>query len=210
MYNVPYHANPDETHCVQAVFRMVIEYFTGEVKSWEELDRMTRKSPDKGTWLFPALVAFVRHGFAVVNIEPMDYRRFLDEGEEYLYEIMSPEAAEWYLAHSNLKEVSDDIPAFLETVHHEVREPTFDDIEHYLSNGYLVSCDVNARTLYGESGFSSHLVLVVGMDDAYLYINDPDVTDGKQWPVARATFAAALDETSANLTAFCNTRDTTQ
>ena len=52
MGKVPFFGNPDDTHCFQAVIRMLLKYQFSELEySWSELDRLTGKKEDSGLGL---------------------------------------------------------------------------------------------------------------------------------------------------------------
>lgn len=58
MKNVPFFANtPDDTHCVQASFRIILKYFLPERDfSYDQLDKMSRYRLGKSTWWPPMLL----------------------------------------------------------------------------------------------------------------------------------------------------------
>ena len=206
-YDIPFYPNPDETHCVQAVFRMVLKYFTWKEYSWEELDRMSHKVKDKGTWLFPALIEFAKLGIEIENVESFNYQKFYEEGEPYVRKYYRPVVANWYTKGSNLLDVKGFIPEYLKTVKNTIGSATIDDIEKYLTDGWLVACDVNAGVLVGEKGYDSHLVLVVGFDRGNLYLNDPYLPEEsyKDRKVSKRLFQKAWSsagEGTEGLTAF--------
>lgn len=95
---------------------MVLKYFTGKEYSWDELDRISHKTKDRGTWLFPALIEFVKMGFAIENVESFDYQKFYEEGESYVRKYYRPVVAGWYTVRSNLLDVKEFIPEYLKTV----------------------------------------------------------------------------------------------
>jgi hypothetical protein len=71
MKNVVFFANTaDGTHCVQATFRMMLKYFLPELDfNWQKLDKMSHKSPGKGTWWFPMVLEMKKVGLKTKYIE---------------------------------------------------------------------------------------------------------------------------------------------
>jgi len=44
MKKIPFYPNPDNTHCFQAVIKMILKYyFPKEEYSWKELEKLTGK-----------------------------------------------------------------------------------------------------------------------------------------------------------------------
>src|SRR5436190_24154795 len=112
MKQVPFFANTaDDTHCVQAAFKMMLKYYLPERDfSWEELDKMSHKVQGKGTWWFPIIVELERIGFKSKNIEIFDYQKYLELGDSYVLEVYGAEAGDYYINKSNLTEVKHLIP----------------------------------------------------------------------------------------------------
>jgi len=201
-YDVPFYPNPDDSHCVQATFKMVIKYFLEEDISFDELDRLSRKSPGKGTWTFPALIEMKKMGLRIKNIEPFDYQECSDCGECYVRKAYPAAQANYYIENSNLLEVVDAIPEFLKEVRHETREASIGELEQLLPEGWLVSCEINANLLSGKQGFNGHMVLVVGFDKENVYLNDPGLPGIKDRRVSKPDFLAASGGGGLTLTAF--------
>ncbi|MCB9965908.1 MAG: hypothetical protein H6855_07515 [Rhodospirillales bacterium] len=93
--DIPYYANPDHTHCMQACLRMGYEYFTPEKKwLWEELDLLTGHKPELTTWTMKSYIETERLGYDVVIYDPLDYVQFAAAPKEYIEEKFSPAYAE--------------------------------------------------------------------------------------------------------------------
>jgi len=73
---IPFYSNTkDDSHCVQAVFRLALEYFLPDQKfSWSRLDKITHKQVGKGTWWFPAVFEITALGLTFQYIEAFDYQ----------------------------------------------------------------------------------------------------------------------------------------
>ncbi len=205
-YDVPFYADTtkDETHCVQAVFRMVLKYFLLKRNyTWQQLDRITRKQKNKGTWFMAGLMYLSKLGFDLIDIESFDYLKFYKEGGDYIKKFFPKEIANWYLKYSNPLQERKRIPEFLERVKVEKRNASLKEIELWLRRRYLVACDINASVLEGKKGFESHAILVMGYDKKNFFIHDPIGIPDRR--VAKKLFKKACDKASAfgpNLTAF--------
>lgn len=174
VYDIKFYPNhPDGMHCSQAVFRSLFHYFFGEELSWEQIDKMTKTVPGKGSWTMAAEIELARRGVEVINIEPFDYARFSGEGVAYLKSKFSTNTVNYYLEKSNLLSVQGDIPKFLRMVQHETRRARVCDIDSMLDKGYLIGAEINARILNNKPGFSLHYVLLQGRENNTYMINDP-------------------------------------
>lgn len=168
-----YPNTPDNMHCSQAVFRSLFKYFFDEELSWEEIDKITKAIPGRGSWTMAAYIELANRDVEVVNIEEFDYQRFYNERVEYLKEIYNDDAIKYTLEKSNLLSVRDDIPEFLQKVKRIKRKATIKDFDKLLDNGYLVGTVLNSRVLNEKEGFSLHYVLIKEKEGNKYIINDP-------------------------------------
>lgn len=174
-YEVPFFENtPDDTHCFQASFRMILKYYMPEKDySWEDLDAHTGKVLNKATWPMAGMVWMEELGFAVEDVELFDYTRFVSEKESYIKEFFTS-AADWVLQNTDFRQESMYAQKLLSSsVRIEKRIPILEDIRKYLLDGSLCILTVNAKTLNQKEGFVGHAVVVVGFDDNGFIIHDP-------------------------------------
>jgi ABC-type bacteriocin/lantibiotic exporter with double-glycine peptidase domain len=188
----------DKMRCVQACLKMILKYFLPQRDfNWKQLDRITHKVPKKGTWWFAFYPELLELGFEVATYRKAEYfRNLLRKGLKYLYEVHPKRVAEWYLAHSNIKNVMYLIPIVLKKFRFSSRRASLKDVTKCLRAGYLLIADVNARTIHKKSGFASHAVVVTGFDRNNIYINDPANEIGKNMSVPRETFLKAWHDRS--------------
>lgn len=171
---VPFVENSkDDMRCVPAVFRMLNQHYLGKDLSWEEIDKIMKVIPGKGTWTFPGLTYFANKGLDVLVIEPVDYGKLYKEGESYLKTLFGEKTAKYYLERSNIASVIQFIPEFLKAVKHENRKATMEDIKKYLKDGCLIGVEVNSAILNNYEGFNLHYILLYGLDGENVVFNDP-------------------------------------
>jgi hypothetical protein len=195
MKAVPFFANtPDDTHCVQASFRIMLKYFLPERDfSYDQLDKMSQRQLGKGTWWPSLLMEAQRLGLAVKCIEGFDYEQFYRGGEEYVRQLYRPEAADYYLKQSNLMTIRPLVPEFLEKVSVEARAATFEDLDSLLDDGWLVGVDLNAAVLNDleRSDYVGHMVVIFNKDEAGLWLHDPGLKPMPNRHVSRQKFKSA-------------------
>ena len=168
---VPNHE--DGIHCVNAVFRMVHQYFFGKDLTWEEIDKLTRAVPGKGTWTFVGEMEFAKKGLQITNIETTDYEKLYKEGVNHLKTITGKENAAYYIEKTNVASVLSFIPEYLKWVKHETREAEIGEIVKFLKEGCLVGAEINSRILNKKEGFSLHFVLLYDFDGKNIVLHDP-------------------------------------
>lgn len=197
--DIPFVSNSsDNMHCVNAVFRMVHQYFFGKDLTWKEIDTLTHAVPAKATWTFVGEMEFAKKGLEVINIEPVDYKLLYKEGVGYLSNVVGKKTAEYYFQKSNIASVIQLIPEYLEYVKHETRRSSIDEIITFLKQGFLIGTEVNSETLNKKNGFDLHFVLLYDFDKENIILHDPGLPPIKKRKVSREEFKKCFAYEGAN------------
>jgi hypothetical protein len=171
---VPFFGNPDSTHCFQAVLMMALKYFYPcEDYTWDELDQLTGKKPDKWTWRTRALVELKRRGMDVVNWGNFDHKEFVERGASYLNDFFGVEKARIQIEHCDLEYEIENAREWVKVVQNKFGLPTLEDIRELLDIGYLVICNVNSKILNQQEGYSGHFVVIYDVEDDFVLMHDP-------------------------------------
>lgn len=206
MADVPFFGNPDDTHCFQAVIRMLLKYyFPKREYSWSELDELTGKKEELWTWPLHAMLRLKDMGFEMINMEDFDYHRFAQEGPSYLKERLGEEVGTAQIVHSDIPCEMKNAELFLQHFDYSPHIPGLDDLRKLLHQDFLVICNVNSCALNGHEGYIGHFVLVYGIDDNAVIIHDPGPPHRKARKVAHDLFVKAWafpTEKEKNLMAF--------
>ena len=175
MHQVSFYANTsDDSHCVQAAFRIMLKYFLPDQEfRYSELDRLTEKAGNQGTWWPPGLTSFTKMGLKVRAIEAFDYQQYYEQGQRYVLNHFGPEIGSWYLRHTNILNIKESIPEFLKTVDFECRAATMADIDELLAEGWLVGLELNSRRLHNLDGFVAHMVVIFSAKNGKYFMHDP-------------------------------------
>lgn len=170
----PFYENrQDDMSCMLAVYRSVIQRFTGKRLSWKELETLTGYRNGKAAWTLKALTELAHEGWDIKMFEPFDYAKYHEQGVPYLQEVFTKEEAEWQLKNSNIRDIRPLIPDFLRTVRHIKKQPTLDDIDAMVDEGRLVSLVLNSHVLNSKDGYLAHNVLVYAHDQNSYTFHDP-------------------------------------
>ena len=205
MKEVPFYPNhKDNMHCMLAAYRSVFDYFEHKKLSWEELEELTGYESKRAAWTVRALTIMARGSYDIRMIEPFDYARYLKEGLQYLSILMSQEKLDWMLKNSNILEMGEYIPDFLETISYECRLANNEDISNMLSEGRLVFVTLNAKVLNDESGYSDHAVLVIDEQRDSFIVHDPGLPPKPYRKVLKSKLFEARggEESTGEVTGF--------
>jgi 23S rRNA pseudouridine1911/1915/1917 synthase len=174
MKQVPFYGNhEDGMHCMLATYRSVLDYFLQKRFDWDAIEGLTGYKTGLAAWTVSSLPKMQAMGLDIRMIEPFDYQRYLNEGEEYLRTIYSPEEIYWYRKNTNILNIKDDIPEFLKHIKYECRRASLKDIDAMLSGDRLVFVTVNSKILNGSTGFVSHAILVLGKEGNDYVVHNP-------------------------------------
>lgn len=177
---------------------MIAQELLGRDYTWEEIDAIAHSVPGKATWTFPLESAFVKKGLHVKNIEPVDYAKLHSGGLDYFKTIVGKDSFEYTANKSNLESVLHLIPEFIDTVEHETRRASIEEIIDYLKEGKLVACSINARILNNKPGLSLHFVLLYDFDGENIILHDPGLPAIPSRKVSPADFEKAFAFDGAN------------
>lgn len=205
-----FHANFDDVHCMESCLRSIIEYFEpGAILSWDDIDRLSNKQPEKWSWPQFAAKNMLDRGYAVESICYYSDKEIIDKGvRQYLVDLQGEEAAEISIQNSVSPEKIEEACRALIShpkQNHKKKIPAIEDIRALLDKGCLIISMVNAKALNGKDGYAGHFVLIYGMDDAFIYMHDSGLPALPERKVTHADFLAAATspkETNWSLTGY--------
>lgn len=191
--DVPFFGNTDDnTHCYQAVIRMMLNYYLPQEDfSWEKLDKMSAKKKDKWTWPTQMLLNLKKEGFDIIVIDPFDFKTFVQRGEPFLLELWGKEMGEAQIHNSDIEHERALFRLYEKAITAEQRAPTLNDISQLLERGYLIECNINSRILNEQEGYAGHSILIYGMDAHSIYLHDPGLPHHPHRKVSKALFTKA-------------------
>lgn len=206
MKKVPFFANPDNQHCLQAGIKSILKYFLPDKDfSWKELEQLTDFVEGKGTWTNKVLVSLHEMGFDVVDISTFDIDAFITRGGDYLIERYGSEAGEYAVKMSNIPQEQATYKLVKKLNIHKHREPTLNNIKHLLDHGWLVCSTVNSKHLNDKPGFEGHFIVITGYDSSGLIIHDsgPDPLENRHVEYSKFNDTWSIpDKNSRLLSAF--------
>lgn len=193
----PFHGNrEDNMSCALATYRSLIEYFTGQNTSWDDVVKLQGYKPGIAAWTIKALTELSKNGWDIVMYEPFDYQKYLDNGIKYLYDQFGKEAADWQVKNSNVVEMKKYIPYFIGSVKHHKKNPTIKDIQGMIDDGRLVTLVLNSRVLNHREGYVAHSILIFDYDEDHFKFHDPGLPPQKSRVEKKSLVMKAAGESS--------------
>lgn len=190
--DVRFYENTDDTHCFQAVFRMILKhYWPNKDYSWEELEKITAKVEGLWTWPTAGMLWLHNNGFEVHTVETFDYARFVEKGSNYLMELFGEKVGQEQIDHSDLDQEIDFAEQIVGAGLCEPRTPEVPELKQHLDEKYLLICNVNSRALNGKDGYAGHFVLLTGYTDKGFVLHDPGLPPLENREVAFVDFEKA-------------------
>ncbi len=192
-YPVPFFSNtPDDTHCFQAVLRMILKYFyPNEEYSWDELDKISAKVKDLWTWPTASLIWLQEKGLEEKVISPFDYTSFIEKGGDFLIEKYGEEVGKAQIQHSVISQEQILAEKLLQKVSISKQIPMHSDIYELLEDGYVVTCNINSLKLNNREGYIGHFIIIKGISNGKLIIHDPGLPPLENRHVEPADFESA-------------------
>lgn len=193
--NIPFFESPDNNHCLQACLKMVLKHLMPEKEfSYSDLNKISKHIPDKWTWQGASLLYLTDLCFQVVNIENLNYKLFAKKGGEYLKTIWAPEVFEAQSKFSDLEQ--EQIIAQKLIINEKIKlinkDISLDDIINLINNDYIVMVSINPYVIRKEKGYSSHMVVINGIDDNHMVWHDPGPSGEKNKRTTISLFEKAI------------------
>jgi 23S rRNA pseudouridine1911/1915/1917 synthase len=108
-------------------------------------------------------------GLSVKTIRPFDYKRFIRERKDYLYDLYDNEEVEWQLEHTNVLDSIPYVSRFLAAIRPECRRATLHDIDDMLDQGRLVS----VTTVSAVDDHDDRMILIIDRTDKDYIVHMP-------------------------------------
>lgn len=190
--NVPFYANPDSTHCFQAVFRMILKHrWPDKDFGWEALEKITAKVDGLWTWPTAGILWLHENGFEVHDVEAFDYPAFIEKGDRYLIDLFGQKIGQAQIAHSDIAQEIAYAKQIVAADIADSRIPKIAELKKRLDERYLLICNLNSRILNNKEGYSGHFVLLTGYTDSGFVLHDPGSPPRKNREVRFARFERA-------------------
>jgi hypothetical protein len=201
----------ENMHCGPACWRMILETYTPE-KQWpfDEIDQIICKEPGKYTWGETFYPTMLEYGYRIHNISTWDHQQFIGRRWEYMRDRMGHEATEDQIKYA--PDIGFVIKSYSQILNHshwskEKRSATLGDIRHHLEKGAYVIVLVNGAEISGREGLEAHFVLIYGVDDDHVYLQNPGLPPMPEQKVPVDLFLKTWNFGNAEnyaLTAFYN------
>ncbi|MFO0920240.1 MAG: hypothetical protein U0451_01050 [Candidatus Saccharimonadales bacterium] len=200
MLAVPFYAafptpgHPEGVHCVETSLKMILKYFEpNRDYSIEELENITGKQPEKGSWSFQWSIWFVNHGYTVKHYSTFDFKAFMEQGINYIRQEYGNEVADWQEQNSDVEFARSQTKEYLDKVEIITKKLTIDDIRKEHGPHSLVKPMVNSRVLNNKEGYAGHSVVVLDVDDQNIWFHDPGLPAFENRKVSHRLFQEAMD-----------------
>lgn len=190
----PTPGHPEGVHCVETSLKMILKYFEPNKEySIKELEKITGKQPEKGSWSFQWSIWFTKHGYTVKHYTTFDFRSFMDEGIDYIRREYGDEVADWQAQNSDVEQARLLTKEYLNGVEVVAKKPTINDIRKEHSAYSLVKPMLNSRMLNNKEGYEGHSVVVIEVDDENIWFHDPGLPAFENRKVSHQLFQEAMD-----------------
>ncbi|MDF2460788.1 MAG: hypothetical protein K0S68_191 [Candidatus Saccharibacteria bacterium] len=207
--NIPFYPSfptkkyPEGEDCLQMCLKMMLGVLMpGREFTLTELERVTKKVPDGGTFATHYLIWLVDQGFEVKRWDTHDWAAFGREGIEYIRRVLGEEIAAYNAKIADVAAEQTVVPEFLRKVTIVPERPTVDTAERLLNDGWLVRIAVNQRLLNRRPGFVGHSVVLVGFEGDDVIFHDPGLPAHANRRESRAHFQQAMESYGSELDAI--------
>ncbi len=167
---------PDDRHCMQSTYTMVVQMLTGERISMSTSEHETGYIEGRGTWPFQSFLALANRGLCTVVDELFDAELFAkDARAALLKQNQNDQITEEMIATSDITlEMKRTSKCLINNqIHFTNSTPSLTSLKEALNLGAVVFAHVNSRVLNDKDGYIGHMVIVLGQVDDIIVLADP-------------------------------------
>ncbi len=163
---IPFYAQRSGNDCYQACLKMILRHFFPEQEyDWYKLDFITRHKPRYWTFEAQLLPALIERGLDVKLFATTPYQELNREIALKRYGVRGSQmidfkALEWAVPKLNDKSF-------------EKTKLSFDKVEAYFRQGFVVMLCIDQSQLWAGNKFSGHGVILTGLSQREATIHDP-------------------------------------
>ncbi len=171
---LPFYQHPGEGRCFQACLKAVLKVLQpNKDYDYEELDRISgRPRGNFGTWPVKPAIELNRMSFYVKYYSGVDAHRFISEGMKYLREILPSDVISRIHLES-FNEARRLAPEMLKKNLFEQKKVDFNFLLGELEKDrYPILMITTAPYNNQPSYFGEHFVVMLGLENEYIYIHD--------------------------------------
>jgi hypothetical protein len=171
--DIPFYRNDGGgDQCMQVAMKSVIEYYSGEDYSLEDLDQMTGRGKDQWTWTPQLVNVLYDLGLEVEYYSTVDGQR-LARDKSYFFEQYGEEA-ERLAEVVDLEIVINSIRKVMERGLFVKTKAEVQQVESAIDKGHVPLMLIDWNVLAGKEGeYQGHLVSVTGYDKDHFYYHEP-------------------------------------
>ena len=173
MIPVFYSNKPDDNHCLQASLLIVLNSL-GYSVSWKEINRLTSYDSRYYSWTITAASIISQYIPKAKFMTRIDYRKFADQGEQYLKQIWDENWFNTQQSHAS--------PGFIREQNFAKnfkgnyvllsKKPTVKKLTSLLKGNFLIAL-INPYIIRGEDGAAGHFVVVYSKFKNNFVYHDP-------------------------------------
>jgi len=171
---LPFYPHPGEGRCFQACLKAVLKILqpTSDY-DYDELDELSgRPRGNYGTWPVKPAIELSKKGFYVKYYSGIDANRFINDGMNYLREILPGDIIS-RIHLGSFNEARTLAPTMLKANLFEQRKVDFNFLQDELKNDRYPILMITTAPFTGQlSNFGEHYVVMLGLEGEHIYIHD--------------------------------------
>jgi len=184
--DIPFYRQSDSGNCMQTQIKMALKYYFPEKDfSFEELDRLTGRTPGKWTWTSQLLPVLLDNGLDAYYYSSSSYDGIKEGGKEYILEYYGKEDGQIMIDHTNFDSLYASIEKLEENEKFVNEKLDFSYIEKEFKKGHVIILVIDKNVLLGNNRpYSGHGITLTKINETHVSLHDsagtPNLTVKKE------------------------------
>ncbi|MBW2995235.1 hypothetical protein KY312_02695 [Candidatus Woesearchaeota archaeon] len=173
---IPFYMQSDLGNCMQTQVKMALKYYYPEKDfSFEELDKLSGRTPGKWTWTSQLMPILIDNNLDAYYYSTTPYNEIKQGGEEFILDYYGEEDGKVIVEQTNFEALYSSIDKLNNRFFQEKLD--FSEIEKEFKKGHVIILMVDKNILFGWQGpYAGHGIIITSINKTHATVHDSSGT----------------------------------
>ncbi|MBW2966791.1 hypothetical protein KY342_06840 [Candidatus Woesearchaeota archaeon] len=175
---IPFYRQSSSGNCMQTQVKMALKYYYPEKDfSFEELDKLSGRTPGKWTWTSQLLPVLIDNNLDAYYYSTTPYNEIKQRGEEFILEYYGQRDGQVMIDHTNFESLYSSIDKLNNNKKFFQEKLDFSEIENEFKKGHIIILIIDKNVLFNRQGsYAGHGITITSINQTHISIHDSSGT----------------------------------